>query len=91
MQLPAGKPHLRFAVGIRDKALSGGCRFEVRANGQTIWQSLVPGADGWHEADVDLTPYAGRPLILSLVVDPAGAYNYDWASWAEPRIVDEQP
>lgn len=90
MQLPNGQPHLRFAVGIRDKALSGGCRFEVRANGQAIWQSLVPGADGWHEADVDLTAYAGRPLILSLVVDPAGAYNYDWAFWAEPRIVDGQ-
>jgi hypothetical protein len=87
LQLPAGQPRLRFAVGIRDGSKSGGCHFSIRANGQSVWESLVPAPGEWHEADVDLTPYAGRAIVLSLVVDPAGPYNYDWAFWANPRIV----
>ncbi len=86
LQLPAGEPRLRFAVGIRDGAQSGGCQFQILANGKPVWQSLVPSAGEWHEADVDLSGYAKQALILSFVVDPAGAYNYDWAFWAEPRI-----
>jgi hypothetical protein len=92
LRLPAeGKPRLQFAVGIRDGSRSSGCRFLVRANGRTVWQTLVNKVDGWHEAAVDLSPYAGQPLVLSLAVDPAGPYNYDWAFWAEPRIVDASP
>ncbi|MBT3289983.1 MAG: hypothetical protein HN380_21745 [Victivallales bacterium] len=88
LRLPAGgNPRLRLAVGIRDGSESTGCLFLIQVNGKTTWQQLVTGVDGWHEADVDLTAFAGKPIILSLVVDPAGAYNFDWAFWAEPRIV----
>lgn len=87
LHLPEGQPRLRFAVGIRDGSKSGGCHFSIQVSGQSVWQHLVPGPGAWQEADVDLTPYAGRAVVLSLVVDPAGAYNYDWAFWAAPRIV----
>jgi hypothetical protein len=92
MQLPKNsRARLQFAVGIRDGSKSTGCRFLVLANGRTIWQLLVNKVDGWHEADVDLSDYAGQPLVLSLVVDPAGPYNYDWGFWAEPRLVKARP
>jgi hypothetical protein len=88
LRLPPEQPaKLRFAVGLRDGSQSTGCRFLVLVNGRTVWEHLVPRLNGWHEAEVDLSAHAGQPMVLSLAVDPAGPYNYDWAFWAEPRIV----
>ena len=88
LRLPADAPaRLRFSVGLRDGSQSSGCLFVAAANGTPLWQQVVSGADGWHEAEVDLSSFAGKPLVLSLAVDPAGPYDYDWGFWAEPRLV----
>ena len=42
--------------------------------------------DGWHPAEVDLSEFAGKTLLLSLTVDSDGPFTCDWATWAEPSI-----
>ena len=87
LELPAGKPAtLSFAAGLRDGAKSDGVLFIVEANGKELYRQQVTRPDGWHPATVDLAPYAGQPLLLSLVVDADGPFNFDWATWAEPMI-----
>jgi hypothetical protein len=43
----------------------------------------------WHPFVIDLTPYAGQMVTLTLETrtGPAGDYRYDWAGWAEPRLL----
>jgi hypothetical protein len=35
---------------------------------------------------VDLSPYAGQVVLLSLVTDSLGTNNCDWAVWTQPRL-----
>jgi len=44
----------------------------------------------WHSHTVDLSAYAGQTvtLIFETGTGPAGNYDYDWAGWAEPRLLD---
>ena len=83
---PADRVRLRFGVALQDGSASTGCRFIVEANGLAVFDRLLTGPDGWHDAEVDLSPQAGGPLLLSLVVDSEGPFAYDWARWAEPTI-----
>jgi len=85
--LPDKKPiTLAFAVGLRDGSKSDGVIFIVEANGRELYRRRVTGPDGWHPAEVDLSEFAGKVLLLSLVVDSDGPYYYDWATWAEPVL-----
>jgi hypothetical protein len=87
LELPAATPvKLAFAVGLRDGSKSDGVLFIVEANGRELFRRELTHADGWHPAEVDLSAYAGKPLLLSLVVDSDGPFYYDWASWAEPEM-----
>ena len=87
IQLPRAKPaKLTFAVGLRDGSKSNGVIFLVQANGRELYRRRVTRPDGWHPAEVDLSQFSGRPLLLSLIVDSDGPYYYDWATWAEPRL-----
>jgi hypothetical protein len=36
--------------------------------------------------EVDLSPLAGRPIVLTLSVLSNGPWDYDWAVWLYPRI-----
>jgi hypothetical protein len=44
----------------------------------------------WHSYAVDLSAYAGQTvtLIFETRTGPAGNYEYDWAAWAEPRLLE---
>jgi len=77
---------LAFAVGLRDGSKSDSVIFIVEANGRELYRRRVTAPDGWHPAEVDLSPYAGKPLLLSLVVDSDGPHYFDWAMWAEPVV-----
>jgi len=86
LELPeARKLVLNFAVALQDGSQSEACRFLVEANGVELFGELVTGPDGWHPGQADLTHLAGRPILLSLIVDSEGPYSYDWARWAEPN------
>ena len=87
MRLPAAsRITLSFAVALQDGSESDGCRFMVQANGVDVFNQLLTGPDGWHPGTVDLSRHAGRPVLLSLIVDSEGQYNFDWARWGQPII-----
>jgi hypothetical protein len=47
----------------------------------------------WRNFLVDLSPWAGRTVHLSLITDagPNGNWNFDWAGWSELQVVSVAP
>jgi len=87
LKLPSAPVQLVTAIGVRDGSKSAGVGFRVEANGKVLFsQDLKPGS-GWIPVRVDLSAYAGREVMLTLVTDALGEFNFDWAVWAEPAIV----
>jgi hypothetical protein len=85
LALPDQPAEFHSFVGLRDGSKSEGCLFIVEANGQELARELmVPGE--WHELTGDLTPWAGKTAILSLVTDSVGSFYFDWANWGDPTI-----
>lgn len=85
LQLPANAQRLRLAVGLREGSKSDGCTFVVAVTGQEVARrTMQPGP--WADLEVDLRPWAGKAIVLSLITDADGGYNYDWACWGEPRL-----
>ncbi len=89
MTLPDQAARFTSYIGLRDGSKSEGVRFSLEINGSQLAQQLVtPGP--WQSWDVDVSPWAGEPIVLALITDSAGPFNFDWAVWGEPRIVDSQ-
>ena len=87
LRLPDKRPiTLEFAAGLRDGSKSESVIFIVEANATEVYRERITGPDGWHPAKVDLSAFAGKALLLSLVVDADGPYSYDWATWADPVL-----
>jgi hypothetical protein len=85
MTLPSQAAQFRAQVGVRDRSRSSGVLFLVEVNGKEVVQKKVlPGK--WILVAVDLGPWAGQPIVLSLAVDSLGPFDCDWAAWGEPRI-----
>jgi len=62
-------------------------RFEVWINGEPRWQSSrVPEQGKGVTGRVDLTAEAGKPTLITLVVDSAGSNHFDSASFIEPTV-----
>ena len=40
----------------------------------------------WTEASVDLSPYGGQVVELTLSTLPHASPDHDWAGWAQPVI-----
>jgi hypothetical protein len=85
LRLPPQPLRLRFAVQVRKGG--GPVAFAVQVNGRPVWGLPMPSPDGWKAAAVDLAPWAGKPVLVSLVTDSCGSANCDWAVWGEPRLV----
>ncbi len=86
LTLPSTPALFHAWVGLRDGAeKSTGVIFRIEANGVGLAQvKTVAGA--WQELRADLSPWAGRAVVLSLVTDADGDYVCDWACWGEPGI-----
>ncbi|HOZ47832.1 MAG TPA: DUF6259 domain-containing protein [Candidatus Hydrogenedentes bacterium] len=85
MALPIEAAQFEAYVGIRDGAKSEGVIFRVEANGVELAnEEVAPGA--WHRFECDLSPWADRPVVLSLITDADGSYTCDWAEWGEPVV-----
>ncbi len=43
----------------------------------------------WHSACIDLAPFAGQDVVITLATGPGpqGDFTGDWAGWGDPRIV----
>lgn len=86
LHLPETPMVFRTWVGLRDGSRSKGCRFLVQASGREVASKIVLPGEGWQEVSADLSPWAGKTIVLSLVTDSDGSYEFDWAAWGEPRL-----
>jgi len=87
LALPSQPANMHCFVGIEDGSRSTGVEFIVQANGvELARQRMMPGVP-WREITADLSPWAGKPVVLSLVTDSAGAFGSDWARWGEPLLL----
>jgi hypothetical protein len=85
MTLPASPAEFRTWVGIRDGSRSDGVGFIVEVNGrEAARRRMLPGK--WEPLTADLAPWAGKPVVLTLVTDSEGPFTCDWAAWGEPSI-----
>lgn len=87
LKLPDERLHLVTAIGLRDGSKSNGVAFEVQANGRQLYRKSIKPDTGWIPVEVDLSPWAGKPVMLTLITDSLGDNSFDWAVWAEPRLV----
>ena len=87
------KLRLAFSMGLKE-GCSQGVTFRVLLNGETRFKYFKDTFD-WTEGDVSLGQFAGQPLLLELVTDPAqsGQYgaNCDWSSWGDLQLIVEPP
>jgi len=88
---PADTVSLNFSVAIQDRAEASGCTFAVEVNCREEIAIKVDDADGWHPGTVDLSAYAGKTLLLTLLVDSDGPYSFDWARWGDVQITAGKP
>jgi tetratricopeptide (TPR) repeat protein len=96
LTLPTEPAALRFGLGLAPEVTNwpgDGVTFEVLIDGQSVFQEHLDKAlarQGWQERTVDVAPWAGREIVLSLGVGPGpvGDVSGDWAGWGEPQVVD---
>ena len=82
--LPEAPSTFSFSVGLPE-GCSDGFVFQVLLNGQTYFEVSKDTFD-WTNGSISLSAFAGQPLLLELVTDPAGDTACDWAHWADLLI-----
>jgi putative membrane-bound dehydrogenase-like protein len=89
IELPAGKrASLSFFVAAHEQ---GDWELRVRANERLLKQQLIDkAAERWKHITVDLTPFAGRKVVLHLE-NSANNWSWEFGYWAEVELkVGEQ-
>ncbi len=75
---------------VLQEGCSKGVLFQVRLNGQPYFETFKDTFD-WTDGSISLSAFAGQPLLLELVTDPADSgsagANCDWASWTDLHII----
>jgi hypothetical protein len=74
---------VQFAVYVHDGRVRG------RVFSEYIDPKNLPSHRRWNDHQVHLAPWAGQTITLTFATGPGpnGNSDYDWAGWAEPRIV----
>jgi len=64
------------------------CRVSASAGSQRLSAEIVQKSDEPKSLDLDLTPLAGKDIVLELSVDPgpAGNPSFDSCRWLDPRV-----
>jgi len=91
LDLPrARRLELRFAIGLQDGIQqTDGVTFRVEVNDETLFERSWAKA-AWAEHRLDITRLRGKKTSIALITNPNANANWDWASWGEPRLVDEK-
>ncbi len=84
LSLPQEPATISFSMGL-EEGCSKGVIFQVRLNGQTHFETFTDTFE-WKEGTISLATFAGQPLLLELVTDPAADTGCDWAHWADLHI-----
>ena len=86
--LPEAPSTFSFSMGLPE-GCSKGVLFQIRLNGQTYFEAFKDTFD-WTDDSISLSSFAGQPVLLELVTDPAQQGNEgsdcDWAFWADLHI-----
>jgi putative membrane-bound dehydrogenase-like protein len=89
VEIPAGKKaRLLVAAGHHPE---GDWQLVVKANGEKVYESTVgpkTASNGWHEASVDLSKFAGKSVKLELLNQPSG-WSWEFGFWGHADIVME--
>ena len=85
LTLPETSAEFHAFIGIRDNAETDGVVYRIEVCGLELFRKETA-ESVWEEVTCDLSPWAGKPVVMSLVVDSDGNYNCDWAHWGEPVI-----
>ncbi|WP_395088497.1 DUF5722 domain-containing protein [Armatimonas sp.] len=79
---------LRFEVLNSAKESSpNGITFSIHVNGKEIWSTKVRDCGKPYPHAIDLTPYTGRTITLTLTTDANEKEAYCWATWLAPAIL----
>ena len=83
--LPDKGDGVTFQVYVQEEGASEGQFVFVRYVNP---KSNIPDRK-WRNFVVDLSPYAGQTILLSLITEagPQGNYSFDWAGWSTPQLV----
>ena len=84
LSLPEEPSTFSFSAGL-EEGCSKGVLFQVRLNGQ-IYSEIFQDPSNWTDGSISLSMFAGQPVLLELVTDPAGDTACDWAYWADLHI-----
>ena len=91
LSLPQEPSTFSFSAGLY-KGCSKGVLFQIRLNGQTYFKTFTDTFD-WTDGSISLAPFAGQPLLLELVTDPAqqdsAGADCDAAFWADLHITTD--
>lgn len=87
---------VKFSLGIfkqdRYGFSSDGVQFvvilDVEGEKEIIFSETVTEVDKWKNIVLDLSGYSGRKGAIELLTQPLTTWNYDWATWGSPRIVN---
>jgi putative heme-binding domain-containing protein len=89
IDVPARKTtKLHVAVSHHDK---GDWRLVVRAGGKQLYATVVgpdTTKDGWVDATVDLSEFAGQTVAVELLNEPTG-YSWEFAYWGKIEVVSQ--
>jgi predicted RNA-binding protein with PUA-like domain len=73
-----------------------GVLFEITVDREPIFSRYIDPKHNaqdrkWHDFEIDLAPYAGQTVEISLLTAPDNRRgtdtSFDWAGWSDPRIV----
>ena len=81
-----------FSIGLPDDSwsCSDGVNFKVVLNGHEHFEHFI-NTQGWVDASVSLSEFAGETILLELVTDPGQQTCGDSAQWANLLITAESP
>jgi hypothetical protein len=100
---------LRFGIAMAPEVwtpeMGDGTSFQIfvsetqsSQNGQFVFLRYVnpkinPSDRRWRNFFVDLSPWAGQSVYLSLITEagPVGDWSFDWAGWSDLQIVSIDP
>ena len=82
--LPQEPSTFSFSAGL-EEGCSEGVLFQVLLNGQ-VYSEIFKDTFNWTDDSISLSAFAGRPILLELVTDPAGGTGCDWAQWGDLYI-----
>jgi hypothetical protein len=92
LTLPASAKHPTFLFEIQNgasQAAPNGIQFRVLVDNKEVWAAVVADSLRPIAHKIDLTPYSGKSIALTLRVNARGNVAYAWANWIAPVITSK--